>query len=41
MQPHYHAIVWIDHHEAKIFHFDSTGIDSTTVRSSILEEASP
>jgi stalled ribosome rescue protein Dom34 len=34
MSSHYHAIVWIDHHEAKIFHFDSTEVDSTTIRSS-------
>ena len=34
MGSHYHAIVWIDHHEAKIFHFDSTEVDSTTIRSS-------
>jgi stalled ribosome rescue protein Dom34 len=33
MSSHYHAIVWIDHHEAKIFQFDSTEVDSTTIRS--------
>lgn len=31
--PHHHAIVWIDHHEAKIFQFDSTNVDFSTVRS--------
>lgn len=27
MQPHYHAIVWIDHREAKVFHVGLTGAD--------------
>lgn len=27
MQPHNHAIVWIDHREAKIFHIGLTGTD--------------
>jgi len=40
MSNHYHAIVWIDHQQAKIFQFDATDIesatdiDSTVVRSS-------
>jgi stalled ribosome rescue protein Dom34 len=34
MESHYHAIVWIDHHEAKIFHFNATDVDGTTIRSS-------
>ena len=29
----YHAIVWIDHQQAKVFKFDATQIDSTVVRS--------
>jgi stalled ribosome rescue protein Dom34 len=33
MSSHYHAIVWIDHHEAKIFQFDSGDVDGTTIRS--------
>jgi stalled ribosome rescue protein Dom34 len=33
MSNHYHAIVWIDHHEAKIFQFDSTEVDATTIHS--------
>jgi stalled ribosome rescue protein Dom34 len=24
---HYHAVVWIDHHEARVFHFSPTDID--------------
>ena len=34
MSSHYHALVWIDHHEAKIFHFDASGSDVERVRSS-------
>ena len=33
MGNHYHAIVWIDHQQAKVFHFDSNDADLTTVRS--------
>src|SRR6187399_3044408 len=33
MSNHYHAIVWIDHHEAKLFQFDSTDLASTDVDS--------
>jgi hypothetical protein len=34
MPDHYHAVVWIDHHEAKIFHFSAAGFDAATIRSS-------
>jgi stalled ribosome rescue protein Dom34 len=34
MSNHNHAIVWIDHQQAKIFRFDATDVDSATVRSS-------
>jgi hypothetical protein len=34
MNEHYHALVWIDHQEARIFHFNAAEVDSTTVRSS-------
>jgi stalled ribosome rescue protein Dom34 len=27
MQPHFHAIVWIDHQEAKVFHIGLSGSD--------------
>ncbi len=27
MSSHYHAIVWIDHHEARIFHFNPAEVD--------------
>jgi stalled ribosome rescue protein Dom34 len=33
MSTHYHALVWIDHREAKIFQFDAADVDHTTVRS--------
>jgi len=29
-----HALVWIDHHEAKIFQFDAGEVDSARVKSS-------
>jgi stalled ribosome rescue protein Dom34 len=29
-----HAIIWIDHQQARIFQFDTTAVDSTVVRSS-------
>jgi hypothetical protein len=31
-QHHYHAVVWIDHHEARVFHFSPTDIDRLTLR---------
>jgi hypothetical protein len=34
MTNHYHALVWIDHHQAKIFHFDASGSDRELIRSS-------
>jgi hypothetical protein len=27
MATHYHAVVWIDHHEARVFHFNPTDVD--------------
>ncbi|HEY0341355.1 MAG TPA: hypothetical protein VGC34_11165, partial [Steroidobacteraceae bacterium] len=34
MSDPYHALVWIDHQQAKIFHFGVTGADLEVVRSS-------
>jgi stalled ribosome rescue protein Dom34 len=34
MPNHFHVVVWIDHREAKIFQFNATDVDHTTVRSS-------
>ena len=31
MQQHNHAVVWIDHHEAKVFHFDSDEMDKVVL----------
>jgi stalled ribosome rescue protein Dom34 len=25
---HFHAVIWIDHHEARVFHFSRTDLDS-------------
>src|SRR4029077_11598562 len=33
MSNHYHAVVWIDHREAKVFQFNATQVDRGTVRS--------
>jgi hypothetical protein len=32
MTSHNHSVVWIDHHEARIFHFSAEEVDSLTVR---------
>lgn len=32
MTAHYHSVVWIDHHEARVFHFNAEESDSLTVR---------
>src|SRR4051794_14006614 len=29
---HFHAIVWIDHREARVFHFSSTDVDRLVLR---------
>ena len=28
---HYHAVVWIDHREARVFHFSPTEVDKLVV----------
>lgn len=33
MSNHYHALVWIDHREAKVFQFNVTDVDRSTIRS--------
>src|SRR5712671_4296528 len=33
MTDHYHAIVWIDHREAKIFHFNAAAVDKVVIPS--------
>jgi stalled ribosome rescue protein Dom34 len=32
MTEHHHAVVWIDHHEARIFHFNAQDMDRVIVR---------
>ena len=32
MQGHYHAVVWIDHREARVFHFNADTFDTVVVR---------
>jgi stalled ribosome rescue protein Dom34 len=27
MSTHYHAVIWIDHHEARVFHFSPTEVE--------------
>ncbi len=34
MSEHYHAVVWIDHHEARIYEFNASEVARTTVHSS-------
>ena len=31
MPIHYHAMVWIDHHEARVFHFNASDVDKLVV----------
>jgi hypothetical protein len=26
-KPHFHAVVWIDHHEARVFHFSASDVE--------------
>ncbi len=32
MSGHYHAIIWIDHHEARVFHFGREEVDRLVLR---------
>jgi hypothetical protein len=32
MTAHYHAVVWIDHHEARVIHFNAEDADEERVR---------
>ena len=33
MTSHYHAVVWIDHREARVFHFDREGAERLMIHS--------
>lgn len=32
MTPHFHAVIWIDHREAKVFRFNAAEVEETRVR---------
>lgn len=32
MTTHYHAVVWIDHREAKVFHFNASDVDRLVLK---------
>jgi hypothetical protein len=32
MQQHFHAIIWIDHHQAKVFRFNASDVDRDVIR---------
>jgi stalled ribosome rescue protein Dom34 len=32
MQQHFHAIVWIDHHQAKVFRFNASDVERDVIR---------
>lgn len=32
MSGHFHAVVWIDHHEARVFHFNASEADTQVVK---------
>ncbi|MBG52469.1 MAG: translational machinery protein [Alphaproteobacteria bacterium] len=32
MSHHFHAVIWIDHHEARILEFDASDVNAATVR---------
>lgn len=31
-QLHYHAVIWIDHHEARVFHFSPSDVERLVLR---------
>jgi hypothetical protein len=35
---HYHAVVWIDHKQARVFHFNVDEADKTVVRDHIVRD---
>ena len=38
MADHYHAIVWIDHKQARIFHFNVEEADRTSIRDHVVRD---
>jgi stalled ribosome rescue protein Dom34 len=41
MVDHYHAIVWIDHKQARIFHFNVEEADKTVVKDHVVRDIHP
>jgi hypothetical protein len=40
-QHHYHAVVWIDHHEARVFHFSSNDVERLVLHPGSSDPAHP
>ena len=40
MQGHYHAVVWIDHKQARVFHFDAEAFDTALIAAPIIPATS-
>ena len=38
---HYHAVVWIDHREAKVFHFSPTEVEKLVLHPGSSDQAYP
>ena len=38
MVDHYHAVVWIDHKQARIFHFNVEEADKTLVQDHVVRD---
>jgi stalled ribosome rescue protein Dom34 len=41
MADHYHAVVWIDHKQARIFHFNVEEADKTLVKDHVVRDIHP
>jgi len=41
MPHHFHAVVWIDHKQARIFHFNVEEADKTVIRDHIVRDIHP
>ena len=41
MADHYHAVVWIDHKQARIFHFNVEEADETLVKDHVVRDIHP
>ena len=41
MADHYHAVVWIDHKQARVFHFNVEGADKSVVKDHVVRDLHP